>query len=384
MKITDITPIIVGNPWKNWVFIKVKTDEGLTGYGEATVGLSTLPVEAAVRELTHLCIGKNPCQIHALWDALYKALYLPGGQVQRAAMGGIEMACWDILGKSLGAPVYQLLGGKCRDGIRAYANGWYQGPRDSAFLAERAAQVVALGYTALKFDPFGRAYRTMTREEEKRALHLIRVVREAIGDSVDLIIEAHDRFTVSTAIRIGQRLAEFTPLWYETPVLSSDIDDLVAVARAVPVPVGVGERFTTQREFASLLKHEVIDVLSPETIDLGGVWATREVCSLASAHNAVIAIHNARGPICTTVNCHLDLTLTNFLIQEFFDDFNEDWTRALVRGTPELKDGYLYVSDRPGFGLELDEEIAKAHPYSESNFLRLFEEGWETRRGGRR
>lgn len=383
MKITDITPIIVGNPWKNWVFVKVETDEGITGYGEATVGLSTLPVEAAVRELTHLCVGKNPYRIHALWDALYKALYLAEGQVQRAAMGGIEMACWDILGKSLSTPVYQLLGGKCRDGIRAYANGWYQGPRDPAFLAERAAQVVAMGYTALKFDPFGRAYRTMAREEEKHALHLLRAVREAIGDSVDLIIEAHDRFTVSTAIRIGQQLAEFVPLWYETPVLSSDIDDLVAVARAVPVPVGVGERFTTQREFASLLKHEVIDVLLPETIDLGGVWATREVCSLASAHNAVIAIHNARGPICTTVNCHLDLTLTNFLIQEFFDDFNEDWTRALVRGTPEFKDGYLYVSDRPGFGFELDEEIAKAHPYSESNFLRLFEEGWETRRGGR-
>lgn len=360
----------------------METDEGLLGYGEATVSLSTMPVAAAIREMSHLCIGKDPRHIHALWETLYKALYLAEGQVQRAAMGGIEMACWDILGKSLNAPVYQLLGGRCRDGIRAYANGWYQGPRDAGFLAERATQVVEMGYTALKFDPFGRAYRTMTRDEEQHSLALVRAVREAIGSSVDLIIEAHDRFTVSTAIRIGQQLAEFAPLWYETPVHSSDIDDLVAVARSVPVPLGVGERFTTQREFAALLKHEIIDILQPETIDLGGVWAAREVCSLGTAHNAVVAIHNARGPICTTVNCHLDLTLTNFLIQEFFDNFNEDWTRSLVRGTPTFKDGYLYVSDRPGFGLEVDEEIAQAHPYGENNFLRLFEEGWETRRGG--
>jgi galactonate dehydratase len=381
MRIIAIEPIVVGNPWKNWIFVKVETDGGIVGYGEATVGLNSLPVEAAIKEIRHLCINKDPRNIHGLWDHLYKSLYLTEGQVQRAAMAGIEIACWDILGKSLGVPVYQLLGGKCRNELRAYANGWYKGPRDPEFFADRAREVVERGYTALKFDPFGRAHHTISRAEERLSLEIVRAVHEAIGERADIIIEAHDRFTVSTAIRLGRLLEEFSPLWYETPVLSSDINDLIAVAHAVPIPIGVGERFTVQREFSELLRHELVDIIAPETIDVGGIWATREICSLANMHNAVIAIHNARGPICTAANCHIDLTLPNFFIQEMFSDFNEDWTREVVRGTPEVVDGYVQVRDAPGLGIELNEELAREHPYHRGNFMRFFEEGWETRFG---
>ncbi|MEX2536961.1 MAG: mandelate racemase/muconate lactonizing enzyme family protein [Trueperaceae bacterium] len=381
MKITEIRPIIVGNPWKNWIFVVVETDEGITGYGEATVGLNSLPVEAAIREIAHLCLGKDPRNIHALWDLLYKAMNLTEGQVQKAAMAGIEIACWDILGKSLNTPVYQLLGGRMRTEIRAYANGWYRGERDPAAFAEMAAEVVSRGYTALKFDPFGASFQTISAREEKLSIDIVRAVKEAVGEGVDIIIEAHDRFTVQSAIRIGHQLAEFSPLWYEAPVLSTDIEDLVAVARAVPVPVGVGERFTSQREFTRLLAHNVIDIINPETIDIGGLWPTREVAAIANANNAVVAIHNARGPICSAANCHLDLTLPNLLIQETFQDFNDPWTRDVVVGTPELQDGYLRVSDRPGLGIELNEDVAKEHPYSPGNFMRLFESGWETRFG---
>lgn len=383
MKITDVTPIVVGNPWKNWVFVKVETDEGICGLGEATVGLNTLPAESAVREIRHLCIGWDPRDIHALWDHLYKSMYLAEGQIQRAAMAGIEIACWDILGKSLGVPVYQLLGGKCRDGgIRAYANGWYRGPRDPAFFAERAQAVVEMGYTALKFDPFGRAHRTLPKEEERRSFALIEAVKSAIGDSADIIIEGHDRFTVSTAIRIGKRLEDYEPLWFEAPILSTDIDGLVEVAEAIPVPIGVGERFQTLGQFAKLLAHRRIDVVTPEMIDMGGLWPTREVASIAGAHQALVAIHNARGPIATAVNCHIDVTLPNFLIQETFEDFNEDWTRELILGAPKVHRGYLHVSDAPGFGIELNEALAAKHPYSPRYFLRLFEEGWERRLEG--
>ena len=381
MQITKVSPIIVGNPWKNWVFVKVETDEGIVGYGEATVGLNALPVEAAIREISHLCLGWDPRNIQAIWHHLHKAMYLTEGQIQHAAIAGIEIACWDILGKSLDTPVYQLVGGKCREALRAYANGWYRGPRDRAFYAERARQVVEMGYTALKFDPFGKAHHTLAKREERLSVELVRAVREAVGEDVDLIIEVHDRFTVSTAIRVSKLLEEFDILWLEAPVLSSDIEDLLAVAQASPIPVGVGERFSTQREFAQLLKHEIIDTLLPETLDLGGFWPTREVTGLANMHNAVVAPHNARGPICTAVNCHLDLTIPNFLIQETFSDFNEEWTRDLVRGAPEVKNGYLHVNDRPGFGIELDEVLAAKYPYHPGNFMRLFEDGWEQRLG---
>lgn len=383
MKITDIKTLIVGNPWKNWVFVQVLTDEGITGLGEGSLGLNTLPVEAAVREIRHLCIGKDPRDVQAIWTHLYKSLYLVEGQVQHAAIAAIEIACWDILGKSLGVPLYRLFGGPQRDGIRAYANGWYKGPRDPAYFAKAATEVVAMGYTALKFDPFGPGFRLLSREEEELSLAIVAAVREAVGPAVDVIIEAHDRFLVTTAIRIGQRLEEFNVLWYEAPTISSDIEDVVQVARAVRVPLGIGERFTTPREFSRLLQHEIVDYLLPETLDLGGAIPTRSVIGMADAHNAVVAIHNARGPVVSALNCHLDKAMSNFLIQETFHDFNEPWTHEVVRGHPEIRDGQLWVSDRPGLGLELDEEIAQAHPYSPTNFMRFFQSGWERRFGER-
>src|SRR5579884_837196 len=195
MKIIDVRTTVVGNPWKNWVFVQLLTDEGIVGIGEATGGLSTKPNEAAVHELKPLYLGQDPRDVHALWDRMHKGLFLG----QNAAMSGIEMACWDILGKSLDVPVWRLLGGRQRPRIRAYANGWYQGPRDPTFFGERAAAVVALGYTALKFDPFGTAYRFIERDELRRAMAIVGAVRAAVGESVDILIEGHDRFSVSTA-----------------------------------------------------------------------------------------------------------------------------------------------------------------------------------------
>jgi galactonate dehydratase len=380
MKITGVEPFIVGNPWKNWVFVRVETDAGIEGLGEATIGFNAKPMEAIVREISHLCMGRDPRDVNALWDHLFKSLYLPEGNVQRSAIASIELACWDILGKSLGVPVYKLLGGACRDRLRAYANGWYQGPRDPDFFGERAKLVVSRGYTALKLDPFGSAYRTLSHREEELSMRLLRAVRDAVGDDVDILIDAHNRFTVSTAIRVSRRLEEFHPTLFGAPTLSSNLEGLIAVAKVSPIPVTAGSRVSTAREASILLSQSVIDIISPDLLDLGGVWPTREVCAIASAHNAMVALHNARGPLCTTANCHLALTLRNFWLQESFDEFNESWTRELFRGTPEVRDGYVYVSDAPGLGLQLNEQVAREHPYGQTNFMRLFEEGWETRR----
>jgi len=376
MKITDLSTFVVGNPWKNWVFVKLYTDEGLTGLGEATRGLSTKPAVGDVEELLPHVIGQDPMQPERLWFRMHKARYL-GHSI---GMSAIEQACWDILGKSLGAPMWKLFGGKHWERLRVYANGWYQGPRDPAFFAEAALKMASKGYTALKFDPFGGAYQQITPESEQLAVEIVRAAREAVGPQVDLLIEAHDRFTVSTAIRLARGLEEYRPFWIETPVRTYDIRANIEVARAINFPVVLGEGFTRLREFAELLSHRVIDIVQPEPMALGPS-ISRKVFGIAQAYEALVACHQAQSPFCTAMNAHLHASIPNFLIQENFDDSLEPWTWDVLQGVPRVDgEGYLAVSDAPGWGVELNEGEAAKHPYGERNFLRLFEEGWETRR----
>jgi galactonate dehydratase len=375
VKITQVQTFIVGNPWKNWLFVKLHTDEGPSGLGEATSGLSTKPNEAAVQELARFVIGEDPLQPEALWQKMYKGMFLRADM----AMNAVEIACWDILGKTFNRPLWQLLGGKQRPRLRVYANGWYQGPRDPGFFAEAAAKVKAMGYTALKFDPFGTAYRFFDREEERRALAIIRAVRQAVGEDVDLCIEGHDRFSVSTAIRVARELEEFRPLFFETPVMSTDIQATLEVARASGVPIATGERFSRLAEFLDLLSQRVVDIVQPETLRIGGVSGVRKVAALAEAAEAFVALHQAQSPLTTAINAHINASLPNFLIQECFDDFLEPWSREIMRGVPQVRQGHLEPSDAPGLGVELNEAELARYPYGPNNFLRLFEEGWERR-----
>ena len=377
MKITDLKTIVVGNPWKNWVFVKLYTDEGLTGLGEATGGLATKPSIGDLEELRRHVIGEDPRHPERLWFKLHKARYFGTGK----GMSAIEQACWDILGKSLGVPCWQLFGSKHHDKLRVYANGWYQGPREPAFFAQRAAEMVAKGYNAFKFDPFGGAYPQITKESEEVALEIVRAVRQAVGPKIDLLIEFHDRFTVGTAIRVGRKLDEFEPLWFETPVRTYDLSGHVEVARNVKTAVVLGEGFNELRQFADLLAYRVIDIVQPEPQTLGPSRA-RKAFAIAQAYDALVACHQAQSPFCTAMNAHLHASIPNFLIHENFDDSLEPWTWDLLQGTPRVEGGYLTVPDTPGWGVELNEEEAEKHPYGERNFLRLFEEGWETRKPG--
>lgn len=376
MRIVDVRHTVVGNSWKNWVFVHVVTDQGLEGVGEATGGLHAEPQVAALRELRPLVIGEDPRQVGALWDLMYKGLYLS----HDAAMAGIEIACWDILGQALGVPVWQLLGGQVRPRVRAYANGWYRGPRDPAFLKEAAASVVARGYGALKFDPFGSAYRFLDRSELARSIALVEAVRHAVGDDVDLLIEGHDRFSVGTAIEVGSALADYRPFWFETPVMSTDPSALAEVGRRVPVRIVAGERQGRLSEFVALLATGVLDVVQPEILRCGGISGIRKVAALAEAYEAFLAPHNAQSPLTTVINTHVGATIPNLLIQECFDDFLEPWCREVVRGAVKIEGGYLAVPEGPGLGVTIDEVEARRHPYGERNFLRLFQPGWELRR----
>lgn len=375
MKITEIQTHVVGNPWKNWIFVEVLTDEGLTGIGEATGGLQTKPIEAQVQEVSRFVIGEDPRQPERIWQRMHKGLFLGTSP----AISAIEIACWDILGKSLNAPLWQLLGGKHRPKLRVYANGWYKGPRDVGFFAEAAAKVVDLGYTALKFDPFGATYRFLDRSEERLSLDIVRAVRNAVGEDVDICIEGHDRFSVSTAIRIGKALEEFSPMWFETPVMSTDISASLEVARAINVPVALGERFDRLGQVLDLLAPRVVDIVQPETLKIGGISGARKAAAIAESAEAFVALHQAQSPLNTAVNAHIHASIPNFLIQECFDDFLEPWAFDLMDGVPRVTDGYLEPSDKPGIGVTLNVVEFAKHPYGQNNFLRLFEDGWEKR-----
>ncbi len=379
MRITAVTTYLVGNAWKNWLFVRVDTDEGIHGAGEGTLNAFSETVAAAVHELRDEYIGLDPTQIELLLQRLTRDVYSDGGQIHMSAVSAIEVACWDIMGKAAGRPVHQLLGGRVRDSVRAYANGWYRTARSPEGFAERAVATVALGYTALKFDPFAAAYRVLDRKEEDLSLDIVAAVRAAVGWDVDLMIEGHTRFSVATALRLADRLAEHRPAWFEEPVPHQYGQAVVEVARRSPVPIATGESFSSIQQHAELLAHDAVHIIQPEPLFIGGLWRTRMVAAMADAHYAVVAPHNAQGPICSAISLQLGACIPNFYVQESFDETNDEWTRAIVDEPVVQHGGYLEVRDRPGLGIELDWERLGEHPYERQHILRLFSPGWERR-----
>jgi galactonate dehydratase len=379
MKISDVRTYLVGNAWKNWLFVRVDTDEGIHGIGEGTLNAFSATVETAVHELRDAYIGLDPSQVELLLQRMVRDVYTEGGQIHMAAVAAIEVACWDIVGKAQGRPVHELLGGRVRDRVPVYANGWYRVERTPEAFATAAGGTVGRGYRALKFDPFGAAWRVQDRVEEDRSIDIVAAVREAVGPTVDLMIEGHERFSVSTALRIADRLAAFRPAWFEEPVHHQQIGAMVAVARRSPVPVATGESFTSLGQFADLLAHDAVHILQPEPLNLGGLWRTRQLATMADAHYAVVAPHNAQGPVCSAIATQLGACIPNFYVQESFDEFNADWTREIVDHPLSQRDGFVEVNDRPGLGIDLDWDRLAAHPYERAHLLRLFEPGWERR-----
>jgi galactonate dehydratase len=384
MKITRCETFIAGNPWKNWLFTRVHTDEGLYGIGEGTVNAFAKTVEAAIHELWPFYGGMDPFQIEAITQRMWRDVYTDGGQIHGCAIAAIEIACWDIIGKALGKPVYQLIGGRCHEKLRAYANGWYRGERTPQAFGDAARKVTARGYTALKFDPFGAAWRKMDPRDEDLAIDIVAAVRSAVGPHVDVLVEGHNRFTIEQALRIASRLEPFRPTWFETPVPPQNIMAMVEVARRSPVPIACGEDYHTKEQFAELLRHDAVQILQPEPLFLGGLSATRQVAGMVDAHYGVLCPHSAQGPVCTAACAHLNISTPNFFLHECFDEFNAEsngWEQNVLLNPIVVENGYIAVPDRPGLGVDLNLEIIRQHPYSQGNYLPLFKPGWQRREG---
>ena len=377
MKITDIRTIVVGNPWKNWVFVVVETSEGIAALGEATAGLQTMPNKEAVEEIKHLAIGRNPLEISNIVDEMYKAVMLK----ITPAISAIEIACWDILGQYLKVPIYQLLGGKVRDKIKVYANGWYSGERSPENFAKKAKFLSNKGYKALKFDPFGSEYLRLNKESETFIKKIIRSVRDSVGSDVELMIEGHKRFNVFEAIKIAKWLDEFDVTWFEDPIDNNDIDSLIYVSQNSPVRIIAGEGFDKYKDFTRFASSNATDIVNPEVIKIGGIGGAIKVANICSSFDVDLAFHNAESPLKTMTNLQLCGAIKNIYIQECFDEFNEDWIGELFPNYEKVKDGYLSIPERPGLGITINENVAKDHPYNKSNFLRMFKPGWENRKG---
>jgi galactonate dehydratase len=382
VKITRATTWIVGNPWKNWLFLRLDTDEdGVYGIGEGTINGFAKTTEMAVHEMASRFEGFDPFQIETILQRMARDLYTEGGQIHMNAIAAVEVACWDIIGKVTGRPIYDLIGGRYHESLPAYANGWYAGPRTPESFAERAQLVLDRGYREMKFDPFGAAWRTMTPLDRQLSIDIIAAVREVCGPDIKLMIEGHSRFSVHEAVWIGERIAEYEPTWFEEPTPHQNIASTVEVARKIAVPVATGESYSSTHQFADLLSNNAVSILQPEPGSMGGIWRTRQVAAMADAFYGVVAPHNAQGPISTATCIQISASCPNLLTQEIFDDFNVGWEKDLVTHHAEVIDGRIQIPNRPGLGVDLNTKEFEKHPYETTNFIPLFAPGWERREG---
>lgn len=377
MKIIDVKTLIAHAIWRNFIFVKVFTDEGIVGVGEASLEWNELAVAGAIRSLSPLVIGKDPSQIEDLWRSMFRDPYWRGGPVITTALSGIEQALWDIAGKRLGVPVYQLLGGKCRERLRAYANAWYAGAITPEDFAERAVRTVEKGYSALKWDPFGAVDLIMSYEEKRRTVEIVRAVRRAVGEQIDLLIEVHGRLNPSTAIEMARELEEFRPYWYEEPVPPDNLEALAKVSSAISIPIATGERLYTKYGFRELLTLQAADIIQPDLCHAGGILEVKKIAAMAEAWYIPVAPHNPNGPVGTAATVHFGASTPNFLILEYFCE-DEEWLSEIVEEPIHFEKGEVILPERPGLGIELNEAGIAKRPFQPVN-LGLFEQGWEKR-----
>ncbi len=382
MKLSDLEVFIVGNPPPGWggryfIFVKLTTACGIVGYGEvyaASVGPTAM--EAVIRDVfTRHMEGENPENIELMFRRAYSS-----GFTQRpdltvmGAFSGLEIACWDILGKAHDRPVYALLGGVMNERVRSYTYLYPQPDHDlSAFwtspdmAAECAAEMVRIGFTAVKFDPAGpytlRGGHQPALTDIALSIEFCQKIRDAVGDKADLLFGTHGQFNTAGAIRLGRALEPYDPLWYEEPIPPDNIEEFKRVADAVRIPLATGERMTTKTEFALALRNGV-EILQPALGRSGGILETKKIAALAEVHNAQMAPHLYAGPVEWAANIQLAVNIPNLLIAETIQTGGA-FHLQLIKNSITWEDGYIIAPTGPGLGIEFDEDLARAHPLSD-------------------
>jgi galactonate dehydratase len=365
MKITGLKTFIVdsadGRGGPQWVFVKVLTDEpGLYGIGEGSVTSKAATIAAAIMEHERFLAGRDPLNIEGIWQQLYRVPRWRGGPVLNSAISAVEIALWDIKGKCYGQPVYQLLGGACRERIRMYA---HCGGATPAAAAERASELVAQGYTALKTGSIHVENNTVRPAAGlARGVEKVRAIREAVGPAVEIGIDAHGQLTPPLAVDFADRVWEYRPLFLEEPTPPEDLDALAWLGARTRVPLATGERLFTKWGFAELCARHLVSYVQPDVVHCGGISEMRKIAAIAEAHFIDCAPHNPQSWVSTFASLHVDAATPNCVIQEHIA--GPAWQADLFRTEWRVEDGYAALPDRPGLGLDFDEEEAARHPYT--------------------
>lgn len=384
MKLSDLEVFIVGNPPPGWggryfIFVKVTTSCGVVGYGEvyaAAVGPKAM--EAVIKDVFERHMeGENPENIELMFRRVYSS-----GFTQRpdptviGAFSGLEMACWDILGKAHERPVYALLGGVMNERVRSYTYLYPLPKHDlSAFwsspdmAAQTANEMVKLGFTAVKFDPAGpytlRGGHQPAMSDIELSVKFCKTIREAVGPKADLLFGTHGQFTTSGAIRLGRAIEPYDPLWFEEPVPPDNLDEFAKIAQNCRIPIATGERMTTKTEFAQVLKTGGASILQPALGRSGGILETKKIAAIAEVYNAQVAPHLYAGPVEWAANIQLAVNIPNLLIAETIQTGGE-FHMKLIKNTIQWDNGYIIAPTAPGLGIEFDEDLARATPYDDT------------------
>lgn len=370
MLVTEVKTYLVDpGVAKNWLFARVETDEGIYGWGEAyTQSDRDTSIETLIRQLGRYLIGRSPFNIKHFTQLVYRDFASKRGAMDLfCAQSALEQALWDIVGKAADIPIYNLLGGACRDRIRVYANGWAgwsAGALTPEELATKALEVVELGFTALKFDPFPGPWRSLiSRDEERAAVARVRAVREAVGPQVDILVEVHRRLAPMHAVRVATMLEEFDVFWYEEPVDAENLDALAEVRRRIRLPVVTGEALYAKADFREVFERQAADIINPDVCNCGGILELKEIAAMAEPYYVAVAPHNYNS---TTIGLAATLQaaacIPNFLITEYFVNFAPRGDE-ISRNPLRVEDGYIQLPTAPGLVLDLDEDAMAQHPY---------------------
>lgn len=372
MKISDFEIFTLGEPSKSggatWagieIILRVTTSNGVVGYGEAVPTLRVRPVVESLREVGRLYKGKDPSDLEFNQHEWHKHdFYLPVSFESTTALSAFDIACWDILGKHHGVPIHRLMGGAYRTQVRLYSNGWYSECTTPEQFAAKAKKFAAMGYTALKFDPFGSYYDWIDPIGIEKAYQRVKAVKDATKGKVDLLIEHHGRFNPNSAIMVAKKLEPLEPLFVEEPIHPDNVEGLRKYRASTGVRVALGERILTKEHAAYVCSNHLVDFLQADITNIGGVTQAKKVSAIAEAYGVEMAFHNAFGPLQNAATLQLDGSIPNFLIQESFYDIFPGWKRKLVKnGTPVLR-GRSKVPTKPGLGVEIDERILEEYRF---------------------
>ncbi|MEK6258338.1 MAG: mandelate racemase/muconate lactonizing enzyme family protein [Planctomycetota bacterium] len=376
MKITRLETFLTHAGLRNYLFLRLTTDTGLTGVGEASLEWQERAVECLLQDwVEERILGVDPFDVESVIGGLIRDQY-QGGPTILTAISGVEIALWDLIGKACGQPVYKLLGGRARERLLAYANGWYGGARTPEDYAAKARLVVARGYSAMKFDPFGTAWKEMSEDAMQAAEAVVAKVREAVGDKVDLMIEVHGRLSVECAIEMGRRLVPYRPAWFEEPVTPWSIDLLKEVKQRLPFSIAAGERLYLLEEFSRLATLRACDIVQLDLAHCGGLSVGKKIAALMQPQDLRLAPHCSIGPVALCAAIHFGWSTPHVLVQENFGDFDVPWRRDFVHGWDPCQQGEYQLPARPGLGIELNEAAMAAHPPQRNPFPSLWDDRW--------